>query len=149
MSSKGYATPLRLEIVVNPLLRRLYLGMSLCAVVVLLFLPLPVMANLSAVFLLLLCVRYVWRRRAELGGAAVKLVWDGEQRWWWTSDGREERVELQDDSYIVPRLAVLNFRVAGSRGSRAVVLTPEAIGREVFRLMQVRFRITPKDSSPA
>lgn len=147
MSSKGYATPLRLEIGADPLLRRLFLGMTFSAVVTLLWLPLPIMVNLLAALLLLWFVRHVWYRRAELGGTPVKLVWDGEEQWWWNSGGVEIAVVLQDDVYLTPLLVVLNFYANGTR--RSAVLTPAAIGEESFRRMLVRFRITPKDSSPA
>ncbi len=146
MSSKGYATPLRIEVGANPLLRRLYLGMSGCAVLTLLLLPLPLPMNILAVMVLLLLATRVWQRRAELGGRPVKLVWDGEQQWWW-QDEDETAVELSGDSYLATCLAVLNFRTPGAV-SRAVVLTPKGIGEELFRRMRVRFQITPVDSSP-
>ncbi len=147
MSSKGYAAPLRLDVGANPLLQRLTLAMTFSADVTLLLLPLPIMANLLAAFLLLCFVRHVWSQRAELGGAPVKLVWDGEEQWWWSSGGIETAVVLQDDVYLTPLLVVLNFRADGTR--RSAVLTPAAIGEETFRRMLVRFRITPKGSSPA
>ncbi len=148
MSSKGYATPLRFEVGANHLLQRLYLGMTVSAVIVFLLLPLPVLINVLGVCLLLFLVHRVWENRAELGGMPVQLVWDGEQRWWWRSEDGEDEIELLGDSYLVPGLVVLAFRIVGSRASRAVVLTPEAIGEEIFRRIQVRFQITPKECSP-
>jgi hypothetical protein len=149
MSSKGYATPLRLEIGANTLLQFLTLGMTACVVIVLLLLPLPFVANLLAAFITLFLLRHIWYRRAELGGPSVKLVWDGEDQWWWTSDGNETAVVLQNDTYIMPHLVVLNFRVVGERRRCSAVLTPAATGAETFRRMLVRFQITPQDSSPA
>ncbi len=146
MSSKEYATPLRIEVRANPLLRRLYLGMSGSAVLTLLLLPLPLPINFLAVMVLLLFTTRVWQRRAELGGRPVTLVWDSEQQWWW-QDEYEYAVELCGDSYLATRLAVLNYRISGS-ASRAVVLTPKGIGEELFRRMRVRFQITPANSSP-
>jgi hypothetical protein len=148
MSSKGYATPLRLEVGANPLLHRLYLGMSVAAVVALITLTFPLLVKLLIVVLSLTIVVRVWHQRAELGGVPVQLVWDGEQRWWWTQEGREHAVELLGDSYLTSRLVVLNFLFTESRRRRAVVLTPAALGEETFRRMRVRFQITPQSSSP-
>lgn len=148
MSSKGYATPLRLEVGANPLLRRLYLGMAVAAVVALISLSLPLIVRLLMAILLLVVVVRVWHQRAELGGVPVQLVWDGEQQWWWTQEEREHAVILQGDSYLTPRLVVLNFQFAESSRRRAVVLTPATLGEESFRRMSVRFQITPQACSP-
>jgi len=125
-------------------LQRLYLGMLFLAVVSLWFLPFPVMVTLSVCLLLLFYARRIWNRRAELGGEPVQLVWDGEQRWWWTQGGVEREAELLGESYLASRLVVLNFRFAESRGRRALVLTPTAIGNMLFRQLLVRFRISPQ-----
>jgi hypothetical protein len=148
MSSKGYATPLRLEVGSNPQLQRLYLAMALAATVAVFSLSLPFTVRLIVVTGLLYAVWHVWQQRAELGGSPVQLVWDGEQQWWWSQQGREQAVELQGDSYLTSRLVVLNFLVVESGRRSAVVLTPAALGEEMFRRMRVRFQITPQAHSP-
>ncbi len=148
MSSKGYATPLRLEVSSNPLLRRLYLIMALAATIAMISLPLPFIARLIGVAGLLYAVWRVWKQRAELGGSQVQLVWDGEQQWWWSQQGRERVAQLQGDSYLTSRLVVLNFLFTESGRRSAVVLTPAALGEESFRRMRVRFQITPQACSP-
>lgn len=146
MSSKGYATPLRLEVGANPILKRLYLAMASCAFATLLLLPVAIAIRIAALLFLLIVVWQVWRWRTELGGTPVQLVWDGEQRWWWTQEGKEYAAELQADSYLSTWLVVLNFRLSESRRSQSLVLTPAAIGDDLFRRMSVRFRITPRSS---
>lgn len=148
MSSKGYATPLRLEVGSNPLLRCLYLVMALAATIAVSSLALPFTVRLIIVTGLLYAVWRVWQQRAELGGSAIQLVWDGEQQWWWSQQGREQAVELQGDSYLTSRLVVLNFLFTESGHRRAVVLTPAALGEERFRRMRVRFQVTPQVRSP-
>ncbi len=146
MSSKGYATPLRFEVAANPLLQRLTLIMVLSAMATLLMLPMPIIARVAALLVLLAVLRQVWRQRAELGGMPVQLVWDGEQRWWWSQGGREDAAELLGDSTLASRLLVLNFRLTESGRRQAVVLTPAAIGDDLFRRLSVRFRISPRNS---
>jgi len=147
MSAKGYATPLRFEVGADRLLQRLYLGMLLLTVGSLGFLAFSLTTKFLLLLLLLVVARLTWYRRAELGGRPVQLLWDGEQRWWWTQGGVEQEVELLGESYLGSRLAVLNFRPVASRRRRALVLTAATIGSDTFRQLQVRFRISPQAPS--
>lgn len=146
MSSQGYATPLRFEVAANTLLQRLTLVMALSVGTTLLMLPIPIVARIAALLVLLIIVWRVWCRRAELGGVPVQLVWDGEQRWWWCQGGREDAAELLGESTLASRLLVLNFRLTESGRRQAVVLTPAAVGDVLFRRLSVRFRISPRNS---
>lgn len=141
MSSQGYATPLRLESGALPLLQRLYLLFSVLVVAVLVGLPVPLWLSAAAIALFLFAAYRVWRLRSELGGAAVALVWDAEQRWWWQQAGREHELELQGSSYLSTWLVILNWRERDSGKSFALVLSPASIGDDTFRRLLVRFRI--------
>jgi len=147
MSSKGYATPLRIDVVALGAVRSLYLLFCALAVVCLLWLPLPVPLLLLSVVLFLATARHVWSVRGELGGRPAALVWDAAQRWWCSQGGRERELELCGDSYLSTWLCILNFRepVRGKR--HAFIVMPEGTGRERYRQLLVRFRISGKSLS--
>lgn len=141
MSSPEYATPLRIEVGENRLLRRLYLSFVLLTLLTLLWLPLSLWMTLPGALLFLALARRQWRLRPELGGGAVGLVWDAEQRWWWSQDGETLELLLRGDSYLSAVLVALNFRVPESRRRRSLLLTPAGIGQQEFRRLLVRIRL--------
>lgn len=140
-SSRGYAPPLRFELGPVRALQWLYWLFCLAAVVVLWRLPLPYGLNL----LLLpafawLCVD-VWKRRPELGGVPLAVAADGEGRWWLGRDGKSGACTLLGTSFVSPALVVLNLRAVDARRDVALLITPAAVGDEVFRRLLVRLRI--------
>lgn len=142
MSSKGYAAPLRLEVGPNRSLRILVALFVLAGTLVLIRLPVPLPFAVTAAILYLGLARREWCRRAELGGVPVSLLWDHEQRWWWSRDGESLELLLQGESFLSPVLVALNFRsIGGGHRRHAVVLTPAALGRETFRRLLVRLRL--------
>ncbi|MFO7592950.1 MAG: protein YgfX [Pseudomonadota bacterium] len=145
MSSKEYATPLRIEVGVNRLLRGIFL--LFCALVgaVLLWLPWPLPLKMALMVSCFAAVSNVWSRRAELGGRPVSLVWDAEQRWWWRQAGRTVPLALLGNSYLSSSLVVLNFRHTDSRRRYAVVLSPRAVGAETFRRLSVRLKLSGEE----
>ncbi|MCW8840987.1 MAG: hypothetical protein OQL05_12110 [Gammaproteobacteria bacterium] len=149
MSSKGYATPLRIEVAANRLLRRLYLAFVVLTLSVLPGLPLSLYVTLPGAALFLWMARRQWRLRPELGGEPVSLVWDAEQRWWWSQGARTVELQLLGDSYLSAVLVALNFRPPESRRRRSLLLTPVGIGEENFRRLQVRFRLTGEEAVTA
>lgn len=141
MSSKGYATPLALDVHPNKLLRTLYLLFVLQAGAVLLWLPLPFFACALVFLLFLIPVRMTWQKRPDLGGTPVRLVWDEQQRWWWSQGGETIEFALQGESYVSSSLVVLCFRQIEGKGRRSLVLTPRSVGMDTFRRLLVRFRV--------
>jgi len=141
MSSKGYATPLRLESAAVPPLQQLYLLFVGLVLIVLASTPLPYGLQLPLLLSCVLLAWRVWHRRSELGAGPVSLVWDAEQRWWWHQGGREVELQLRGDSYLSARLIVLNFREAGSARRYSLVLLPRSLGEETFRRLRVRLRL--------
>ena len=142
MSSPGYATPLRLEVGANRLLRRLYLAFVVLTLCSLLSLPLALWVTLPGALLFLGVALRQWRLRAELGGGAVGLVWDAEQRWWWSQGGDTVELQLRGDSYLSVPLMALNFREPERGRRRSLLLTPAGIGQEPFRRLLVRLRLS-------
>jgi hypothetical protein len=141
MSSKKYATPLRLDAAAVRPLQISYLAFVILTLAVLSGSPLPLLLRLLAVAVFAAAARRVWLRRSELGGGPVHLVWDGGQRWWWSQRGTERQLRLLGNSYLSPRLVVLNFRGVESGRRCSLVLLPASIGEEQFRRLLVRFRV--------
>lgn len=142
MSSKGYATPLRIEVGNNGLLRRLFLLFVILTTLVLLWVPWPLPLSLFLLAAFIVLASRVWSQRAELGGPQVRLVWDAEQHWWWQQQDRTEQLQLLGESYLSTSLVVLNFCKTDSRRRRSVVITPASIGRDTFRQLLVRFKLS-------
>lgn len=149
MSSKEYATPLRLEIGINRLLRVIFLLFCVLVGAVLLWLPWPLPLSLIVLMLFSGAAANVWCRRAELGGPPVSLVWDGEQRWWWSQAEHTLQLNLLGDSYLSSSLVILNFRQSGARRCYSLLLTSGAVGRETFRRLLVRLRLQRKEALAA
>lgn len=142
MSSKGYATPLRIEGGALPLLQRLYLLICLVAAVTLLFLQLPYLLNLFFLAAFSWLSVRVWKTRAELGGTPVSLVWDADQRWWWLQNGVEQQLQLCGDSFLSGSVSILNFREPDSGRRSSLVLMPSVTGAGRYRQLLVRFKIS-------
>jgi hypothetical protein len=104
--------------------------------------PLPPALRLPALLLFLLLAVRTWRRRSELGGAPVSLVWEAGPRWWWRQGGREEPLRLRGDSYRSARLVVLSF-LPPQGGRRSLIVLPSTVGEETFRRLQVRLQLEP------
>ena len=61
--------------------------------------------------------------------------------------GRWREIAVLGSSFVSPLLTVLNLRLAGARGSRSLVVTPDALGADEFRHLRVwlRWRGAPAD----
>lgn len=115
-------------------------------------LTLPVQAGMIAVLVLAVVVSCactlagpVYRR---LPSSILALEWQRDGRWRaQRRDGDEESLQLLPDSYVHPRLVVLNFRRAGrSRRRRSVVLLPDSADRDTLRRLRVRLRLEGANS---
>jgi toxin CptA len=62
--------------------------------------------------------------------------------------GRWREVAVLGSSFVSPLLTILNLRVAGARGHRSLVVTPDALGADEFRRLRVwlRWRGAPADA---
>lgn len=74
-------------------------------------------------------------RSAELGGQNEWLLQQ--------ADGEKLAAELQPNSYIHPRLSVLNFRNEYGKRQSLIVL-PDGIDGECFRRLRVRLKLMTK-----
>lgn len=143
MSSKKYAPRLVIDCQANPWLQGAYAGMAILAQCSLLLLPWPLWIGLLSGVLLCWPIWHVWRGRCELGGVPLCLHWDAEGHWWLI--GRSQSHLLQSDSETLntPILIVLRLIKTDlkKRDRLAVVLTPAAIGEDLFRQLYVRLRV--------
>lgn len=139
MSSNPYA-PLRIEPHPSRRLRRLVAAAALSASLAPWFTPLPWYACAAFSALCLVGWRVSWRRRAELAGPPLALLWDRDGNWFWVQESAWRRVELLGDSYLSPGLVVLVFRQSRWR-RRHVVLFRDSLDTVTFRRLKVRLKI--------
>lgn len=94
---------------------------------------------------------WIWLRRHPVFGfgprALVRLVWHAEGQWTLTENsGRRYEAELLADSYVHPRLLLLNFRTeAGQRRTRA--LLGDELEAEQLRRLRARLLLRTASST--
>lgn len=150
MSSPRYASPLRLE-----LRRSRWLALYLASVHAgaLLLIPLlPLGAVLGTALAGLIAAsflgNYIARVQMRRDKSIVALVWGRDGDWLLIErGGRTPVCSLRPDSYVHPRLCLLNF--AGERRG-SVVLLPDSLDSESFRRLRVRLGLrNPAAAGPA
>ena len=146
MSSQKFETPLQINLQRSNLLFALLAMMFLGALSLLWVLPWPVYVVL--LFSLLLTVsffvvldQHVLRR----GQQQLKCVSQDSSGQWWLQKqtGEKFTAQLQGDSYLHPRLVVLNFKNIKRRYS--VVLMQDSLDRASFRRLRVRLLVMGSD----
>lgn len=77
----------------------------------------------------------------------VMAVWEGDS-YWSLTDRRGECVSasLSGQTYVHPRLVILNFKLPGRRRPLAVVIPPDALPADVHRRLRVRLRLEGRNS---
>jgi toxin CptA len=142
MSSTRYVKPLTLKPEPSRILGTLLLLGHGGALLLLFPLALPLMAKLFIAAVLLLSLRHNWRQQAGGAGKIHSLHWKSDGDWLLiTAAGEQLDAELQVSSYAHPSLVVLNFHLPGPRRSHSVVLFPDALDRETFRQLRVRWGV--------
>lgn len=146
MSARKYAHRLQLECSANSLLRLLFSVVVALSLLLLMLLPLPLLIRSFACLLIAALAWRCWQRRCELGGDALTLTWDGDERWWWSQGGEERELLLRGDTYVATGMVILNFKYAVGRGQRSLVLLPASVGAVVFRRLRVRLKLVGRQS---
>ncbi len=96
----------------------------------------------------LISLLWQWRRRPELAGPPVALLWDRQGRWYWRLGEEERELRLLGDTYVTPWLVVLNFTAIDDDSRfrwlprrESLLLWPDSIDPERLRRLRVRLRI--------
>lgn len=140
MSSKKYAAPLRLEVGASARLRVMVIATHAGAVMIL-----PLLTPLDSYLRLLIGLAVLgnlvvcWQRRSELNGKLVTLTFNN-GRWMWENGTAVLPVMLLAGSYVTPHLVILNFREAGDKRRRSIVLPGDNCDREGLRRLRVRVK---------
>lgn len=142
MSSKEYATPLRLELRPSQLLSRCVVMMHLFVLALSVFGPFAVWQKLLLT-VLILCGWLYHQRRYPLGNNRRRvqaLVWHREGNWEIERQGIIDVARMGPEAFVLPRLVILQLRPqAGGRLYLAIL--PDMLDMESFRQLRVRLRM--------
>lgn len=106
----------------------------------LMLLPLAMQPSLAMTAVaILIGGSWIWLRRHPAFGygprALRRIVWHPDGRWsLWRGNGTELSAEIAGNSYLHPRLTILNFSVPGQRACTRVLLGDEAAENLLTRL---------------
>lgn len=144
MSYDEYAAPLRLELGRSPGLALVFSLLHLGALPLITVIQVP--AALKALAATVVVCTLAWslgRHAMRWSKEAVReLVWEADGRWCLRLNGGRELVgRLRPDSYVHPRLAILNFNVEGRRRDLTVLVTADGLRSGSFRQLRVRLRL--------
>lgn len=144
MSSKKYATPLRLELKPSRVLFLVLLVLHLAALALTYYLFSNVFLLLFIAALLIFSGYFVLAGAAlkKTSSAVVKLVWDANNEWILeTKVGETLNAELMRDSYINSFITVLIFKCEGRMLNTHVVLLKDNVDVNTFRRLRVRLKV--------
>ena len=143
MSYGRYASPLQLDLFKSHILLYYLLAIYALAFVSLFYFALPPLI-IAAIGLILFVRGYrtialhVTRKARQ---AILRVVWDDNDRWHIVrKNGEKVRVKLVGDTFVHPKLTILNFKVPQKRFLQAVILTRDNINQETHRRLRVRLR---------
>lgn len=104
-----------------------------------LLLPLPFWAQAALAFLLLFSLIYHLRRDAlrSAPSAAVSLMLEQEQITLVTRNGRQLTGQVLRSTLVTPLITVLNMLPHGARFANSVVILPDSLDDESYRLLRV------------
>lgn len=145
MSSKKYAAPLRLDLRPSLLLSLLVAAMHIVALASVWLLSLPSWLSVLASILLVYSAwhniaHHALRRRAN---SIVALLWDEHDQWHLlTRAGERLQAMLSADSFVHPKLVVLNYKLPGRWRGRSVVIPADAMALQPLRQLRVRLKLT-------
>lgn len=131
----------------------LFLLFGVVSLVSVWMLPLPKVAwlVLSIAVLLWLVYRCALDASLRLGRSCVAFRLEGnEQIVLVLRDGRQLPGRVSDDSVVTPYLVLLNVLLAEQSGRRSLLILPDVMGKESFRLLRIALRWGEKaDQAPA
>jgi len=144
MSSKKYASPLRLELKPSVIFFVLLGAIHLLAVALIWKMVFPLSLQILATTLLLFsfyfyALEHALRRSRR---AVVALLWDEHDQWClFNVAGEKIEANLCADSFVHPGLLILNFQIPGRRWRRSVVIPKDAMPRQPLRQLRVRLKL--------
>ncbi len=145
MSSKKYASPLRLEIGVSIQLTIFLFILHSVSFILLFFLPLPLFFLIaSAVFIILSGIYTIlFYGLKKMSSSIIGAVWaDGDEWILFDKRGNEYNVVLDGNSFIHPWCSVLVFKQKKHIFSKNLILLSDNIDKNDFRRLRVRLKIT-------
>lgn len=135
------------------LLTLLFLLLSIASVISVWMLPLPTFAPLVLTIALLcwLVYRCVLDANLRMGRSCVAFrLEDREQIVLVLRDGRQLSGQVSDDSIVTPYLVILNVLLKEQSRRRSLLILPDVMGNESFRLLRIALRWGEKaDQAPA
>ena len=161
MSSKKYATPLRLEVKPSQILLYFLLVIHLIALLITYLLKFNLLLSGFISTLIILSAYFVISKYAILNSskAIVKLIWDANDEWIIeTKSGNTVQAKLKQDSYIHPFITILIFNrileaeqrnpssISGLQNLHPnyrynVILLKDNIAANDFRRLRVRLKV--------
>jgi len=144
MSSRKYATPLSLRRNPSRIAACLYVSITGFTVILILFIPLPAVAEVALIAIVLGSLVYALSREWNLLAqrSIQSLTWfDGNQWQLEMADQQKLQATLLADSVNLPYLVILNFRVAGQYWPITLILYRDSCFEEALRQLRVRLRV--------
>ena len=144
MSSKKYATPLRLEIKPSRILCSLLLILHLFALAIIFILDFEFLINILVAILIAVSAYISIFQTAfrKSSSAIIKLVWDSNNEWILENNrGEQLNAELLRDSYVSSVMTVLNFKCKNHFRHKSIILLKDNINENDFRKLRVRLKV--------
>jgi len=150
VSSKKYASPLRLDVRPSRFLSFLLLVLHLAAIGLFIFLAFELVITALGIVLMLVSAYFTIQKygRQQSASAVVGVIWDADDVWQLEmQNGRRSTVTLLPDSYVHPSISILRFNYVSDqqsvRGSLSatVILLKDNVNADSFRRLRVRLKV--------
>jgi len=151
MSSKKYASPLRVELKPSIVLFAIMAALHVLAVALIWKLSLSEFWqwSLSSLVLVSLYFQSMHHGLRLSNRAVVALEWDEDDQWILQLRGGERLpAQLSRDSFVQSALLILNFKVDGQWLRRSVVIPCKNGSCQPFRQLRVRLKLTGQRREP-
>ena len=144
MSSKKYATPLRLEIKPSKILFFLLLILHFLALLIIYTLNFDLLITVLIVIPVFISAYFsIFKITLQKSkNSIIKLVWDGNNEWILENKiGEKINAELLKDTYISSMMTILIFKCEGQFVTKNIVLLKDNIDENDFRRLRVRLKV--------
>ncbi len=131
-----YATPLKLEIKPSRLFLQVHVLIYTLAILSILILPWPGTIQCVGITFLI----YVGHKSYSGHNRLRLLIWKQENKWELWESGVMKLLQLQGNSFVLPWLAILNFKSEDGRRISITIYT-DAVGYQQFRQLRVRLKV--------
>ncbi|MDX1811999.1 MAG: protein YgfX [Gammaproteobacteria bacterium] len=149
MSSRKSVAPLQLDIYGSSFLTFFILVLHALVLGVLFYLAIPVLALIGVAILLVVnAYRAIVLHGSHSSRQAVmRISWEDSGRWYLVrKSGEKIRVQLRGDTFLSPRLTVLNFKVPDRWFKQTVILARDNVNVDAHRRLRVRLRTKPQQA---